>query len=365
LNMSKVVWLDNFNPNSTTTNGYSYASGRIQKTLTDVYKVGIVSKDDLNSTLNYPNIPINIGYFCKFTVEDSDLIINNTLPVMYSVQPSSYKGYSVGFSYWETNLLPEKFVSKMNKMDEVWTTSKWAKEVFEQSGVDVPVKEFNLGFDPDLYTLQETPPDGPFTFLCMGSPSTRKNSQMVVDAFLRLFSGDNRYKLIFKSSGPPDSRIDKGLQTQRSIYGHPQIEVIDYELTEEELSDLYDRCHCLAYPTSGEGWGMIPFNAIGKGIPTICTNATACTEYAELSIPLDFKWSQKNMNGIYKGCGDWAEPDFDDLCDKMLFVANNYDSVKQFTLQNSWFIRNEYSWKEVCLDYYNAIIDVLYVNKYV
>lgn len=360
--MSKVVWLDNHNPNSSSTNGYSYASLRIQKTLSDHYNVGLVSKDDLDSSLSYPDIPINIGYFCKFTIEDSDLIINNTIPILYSIQPPSHRGRSVGFSYWETTRLPEKFVSKMNKMDEVWTTSKWAKAVFEDSGVDVPIKSFNLGFDPSTYLLQKSAPEGAFTFLCMGSPSTRKNSQMVVDAFLKLFKGDNRYKLIFKSSGPPDSRLDKGLQSQSSIYGHSQIEVIDYELTEEELSSLYDRCHCLAYPTSGEGWGMIPFNAIGKGIPTICTNATACTEYAELSIPLDFKWSNKNMNGIYKDCGYWAEPDFDDLCDKMLFVVNNYDFIKQMTVENSWFIRNEYTWEEVCLDYYNAMLDMLYQN---
>lgn len=357
--MSKILWLDNHNPNTVNTNGYSYASNRIQSTLSSYYKLGIVSKDELSTFSSYPNIPINIGYFCFFDSADSDLIINNTIPIMYSVQQPGFKGVSVGFSYWETSRLPDKFISKMNKMDEIWTTSQWAKDVFIDSGVTSPVETFNLGFDSSIYTLQESVPSGPFTFMSMGSPSTRKNSQMAVDAFLKLFGGIDGYKLIIKSSGPPDCRIAKNTTSQASVYGHPQIEVIDYELSEKQLSDLYNRAHCLVYPTSGEGWGMIPFNAIGKGIPTICTDATSCTEYAHLSIPLSFKWSTKNMNGIYKGCGEWAEPDFDDLCDKMFYVANNYEKVKSFTMENSWFIRNEYSWSDVCLDYYNRIIDLL------
>jgi glycosyltransferase involved in cell wall biosynthesis len=357
--MSKIVWLDNNNPNSLNSNGYAYASGRIQKTLINTYKLGILSKDEVDASISYPNLPINIGYFSMVSSEDSDLIINNTLPIMYSMQSPLYSGYSVGFSYWETSKLPDKFVSKMNKMDEIWTTSKWARDVFIDSGVNVPVECFDLGIDTSIYKLQPSYPEGKFTFLSMGSPSVRKNSQISVDAFLKLYEGNDNFRLIIKSSGPPDCRLGRGTSSQRAVVEHPQIEVIDYELNEYELSDLYDRCHCLLYPTSGEGWGMIPFNAIGKGIPTICTDATACTEYAKLSVPLDYTWSTKNMNGIYKGCGVWADPDFDDLCDKMSYVVNNYDHVKSFTLQNSWFIRNEYNWESVCLDYYNRIIDIL------
>lgn len=357
--MSKIVWLDSNNPNSPNTNGYSYASLRLQKSLNSFYNLGLISKDDIGDGVSYPNLPINIGYFSMFTIDDADLIINNTMPTLYSMQGPEYSGFSVGFSYWESSRLPDKFVNKMNKMDEIWTTSKWAKDVFIDSGVEIPIQTFDLGFDSSIYKLQTSVPDGDFVFLSIGSPSTRKNTQTSLNAFLKLYNGIEGYKLIVKSAGPPDCRIDKGTPLQRSIYDHPQIEVIDYELSEHQLSALYDRAHCLLYPTSGEGWGMIPFNAIGKGIPTICTNATACTEYASLSIPLEYTWSKKNMNGIYKDCGVWAEPDFDDLCDKMLYVVKNYDVVKNYTMQNSWFIRNEYTWDSVALDYYNRIIDIL------
>lgn len=132
---------------------------------------------------------------------------------------------------------------------------------------------------------------------------------------------------------------------------HSQIEVIDYDVSHEELGAIYDKADCLLYPTSGEGWGLIPFQAIAKGIPTICTNALACTEFADMSVPLDFVWSNKNMFGIYSGAGEWAEPNFDDLCDKMLYVANNYEEVSDKTYQGAEYINQNMTWEKISQKY--------------
>ena len=264
-----------------------------------------------------------IDYMSVNTNTDSPIIINNCLPEGYVYGTK----YSIGFTYWETTALRKDWIDQMNRMDEIWTTSEFMKNVFIKSGVRKPVYAFNLGVDPDLYSPYKRKPHKPFTFLSMGSPSTRKNSQMAVDAFLHLFGRDENYKLIYKSNGPADARLHKNTSDMSPIHGHPRIEVIDWKLSESLLSALYDEADCLLYPTSGEGWGLIPFQAIAKGIPTICTNATACEEYAEMSVPLDYKWSNINMTGIYHNTGEWAEPSFDDLCDKMLYVVKNYDAV--------------------------------------
>jgi len=356
--MSKVVWLDGYNPYDGTTNGYVYASTNIKKSLLKDYRLGVTTTADLIQLESLPKLPPGIGYFLKTNREDCDLIVNNQLPLAFQVPSKNFAGSSVGFCYWETSRLPKSFVQKLNMMDEVWTTSKWAKEVFEDSGVEVDVFDFNLGVDTEIYNLVPERQEGPFTFLSIGSPSTRKNSQMAVDAFLKLFGGDKNYRLLYKSSGPPDARLMYNGENHGAIFMHPQIECFDYEMSERELSDLYGMSDCLLYPTSGEGWGMMPFQAIAKGIPTICTNATACTEFAELSIPLDYKWGTEKMSGVYSGCGEWAIPDFDDLCDKMLYVVNNYDEVKAHTMSGAWIIRNNYTWKDVSLDYYNAILDL-------
>jgi glycosyltransferase involved in cell wall biosynthesis len=116
---------------------------------------------------------------------------------------------------------------------------------------------------------------------------------------------------------------------------------------------------CLIYPTSGEGWGILPYQAIAKGIPTICTNATSCTEYAEMSVPLDYKWSNYNMSGIYEDTGTWAEPDFDDLCDKMLYVVNNYDEIAKKTYDNATAQFETMTWDWAAKGYYNRLCQIL------
>ena len=103
---------------------------------------------------------------------------------------------------------------------------------------------------------------------------------------------------------------------------------------------------------------MLPIQGIAKGIPTICTNATACTEFAELSIPLNFKWGTKNMFGIYDGCGDWAEPDFDDLCDKMLYVVNNYDEAAKKTFDGAQWVHQNLTWDKVSEEYKERLCQI-------
>ena len=298
------------------------------------------------------------GYF-KNTNIDGDIAINISTPDGFTKSNI----YTVGFTFWETNKLPVDWVEKCNETDEVWTCSKAMQNVFINSGVIKPVYEFDLGVDPKIYFPQKRTPHNQFTFLSIGSPSTRKNSQMSVDAFLKLFDGNYNYKLIYKSMGPGDARLYKGTIHQNSIDNHSQIEVIDYGVSHEELASIYDRADCLLYPTSGEGWGLIPFQAIAKGIPTICTNVLACTEFAKMSVPLNFTWGTKNMSGIYLNAGQWAEPDFDDLCDKMLYVVNNYAEVCDKTYQGAEFINQNMTWEKVSQKYINRMKKILNQTK--
>lgn len=337
--------------------GYKVSEDQIYQNL---LKFGLkVFRDCIRpqSIQSFLNAGINLMYETHNEVETfCDLLINNRLPIDYT----SGGKHNVGFSYWETTRLPEDWVKRMNQMDEVWTTSRWAKEVFIDSGVTKEVYDFKLGVHSEFfYPAPRSPKNGQFTFLSIGSPSTRKNSQIAVDAFIKLFGNDDRYKLLYKSVDAPDARLRNDSGQMTSIYNHPNIEVIERDVPIKELADIYDRADCLIYPTSGEGWGMLPFQAIAKGIPTICTNATSCTEYAHLSLPLDFTWGTDKMSGIYGECGQWAMPNFDDLCDKMLYVIDNYDKIAKFTYDNAVLHFDEWSWEHVTKDYYNRICQIL------
>lgn len=341
-----IVWTDN--GNSRFGEGYGDASARLYKS---------IRESGIQLVKDEPKRPdwvdhVQMGYVYKNTI-NADILINHSTPEGYNTTGK----YNIGFSYWETNKLPHDWVNQCNKMDEIWTTSNFMRAVFVNSGVFKPVYNFNLGVDEQLYFPVKRKPHSQFTFLSMGSPSTRKNSQVAVDAFLKLFSGKDNYKLIYKSSGPPDARMIVSGEVRN--LDHPQIEVIEDKISIEELAAIYDRADCLLYPTSGEGWGLIPFQAIAKGIPTICTNFSACEEFAEMSIPLGYSLSDYKMSGIYEDAGYWAKPDYDDLCDKMLYVTKHYEEVSEKTYSSAVYINENMTWQKVAKGYADRLCQIL------
>lgn len=314
------------------------------------------SREQVEEINKLHNAGINFLY--EKSTKRADIYIYNALPILFNKK----SGYNICFTYWETNKIPANWIDIINSADELWTTSAWAKNVFINSGVNIPVYDFKLGINDVIYSMPSEPrilrKPGQFTFLSIGSPSTRKNSQMSVDAFLKLFGKDDRFNLIYKSNGHADARIYLNDGSRMYLKDHDRIKVIDWQTTDSDLAKIYDEVDCVLYPTSGEGWGLLPLQGIAKGIPTICTNATACTEFAHLSVPLNYKWGTMNMFGIYEGCGDWAEPDFDDLCDKMLYVVNNYDEVADKTFHGAKWVHSNLTWERVSQKYKERLCQI-------
>lgn len=348
--MRRVNWRTLANKKA---DGYTYASMNLSSRLMDL---GILSLED-NSHYNVKTVSITAEDGIQFIkdFDSSEILINNCLPPEYSYDAE----YVIGFTYWETSQLPGRWVNYINRCNEAWTTSAWAKDVFINSGVNVPVYNFELGVDTNIfqYKKRETRSSGPFTFIHVGSPSTRKNTQLVVDAFHKLFQYNTDYKLIIKSNGPPDARHIIDGHNFGSLYNKRTIEIVDHYLTDNELCSLFSRSDCMVYPTSGEGWGMAPFQAIATGLPTICTNATACTEFASLSVPLEAPYLNTNQVGIYS-TGQWAVPNIDDVCDRMLYVVNNYDEAVEKTKIGSQIIHEKYSWDRIVIPYMNRILEI-------
>lgn len=339
--------------------GYGYSSFKIREALTnsgleiiDTANVQILDRKTVSKKLY---ISIESGMHLEPEMQYDGILVNNSLPDQYVFDAQ----YVIGFTYWETDKLPTRWLSNMDRCDELWTTSKWVAEVFKKQFPNKIIKDFSLGIDTSIFNIYDKyKSEDPFYFMHIGSPSSRKNTQVAVDAFRKVFDGDPRFRMIIKSIGPPDARNIVDGNKIGSLYSLKNFDVIDSNMSIDELNVLYERSHCLVYPTSGEGWGMIPFQAIAKGIPTICTNATACSEFAHLSVPLDYKLSSNNTYGIYRG-GRWAEPDFDDLCDKMYYVANNYQEVREKTLEGAKIIHNNYSWDLVSSKYKERLCQIL------
>jgi len=265
-------------------------------------------------------------------------------------QPHYYQmnnKFKIGYTPWESTKVPSGWFYNMSLMDEIWATSNFVKDVYIKNKVHPNIHVIPHGISPEFSIIDREVIDK-FIFLHIGADSKRKNAQMVVDAFLELYDGDFNFQLILKYNNfcSAECYVDNQLVP---AYQHPQILGIPEILSTEDLVKLYHKCHCLVYPTNGEGFGMIPFESICTGMPTIVSNATGCSDFAQYSIPLTCNFGIAEWNSLQyrEDTGMWAYPDYDELLNLMENVVSEYDEFKKHSVKSAKILHQEHSWLSV------------------
>lgn len=319
---------------------------------------------DLWNSMGFNNAAVSI---IKALNEKDCAVFYNRNNVPFHVnfcQPHYYQlnnDYKVGYTPWESTNIPNSWLYNMSLCDEIWATSEFVKQVYLDKKVHNNIHVIPHGIDSD-YSIIDREITHSFYFLHVGGDSKRKNAQLAIDAFLECFDGQDEYKLILKYNNYIHAEV---YMENRFVHpsNHPQIICIPNQLSTEQMIKLYHKCHCLVYPTSGEGFGMIPFETICTGMPSIVTNLTGTADFAKYSIPLEAYWGDADWNSHLYSCdtGMWAIPDFEQLCDLMNHVVNEYDDFKKYTIQSAKILHEEMSWSSIAdkilsrLDVYEKI----------
>lgn len=285
------------------------------------------------------------GIQCLIKSKEPDIGISFIQPDKYSFAKHQYK---IGYTPWESTSLPWNWENPLeNVIDELWVTSEWNKEIFSKY-TSKPIFIYTHGIDdswiPQKRNINKS---RPFRFLHIGEPSYRKDAQMVVDAFCKLYGNNPKYELILKCSnlnttqyldpvtgkpkGSPDSNFNN-------------IKIITSYLSVDQMNSLYDLCDVLVYPSWGEGFGFIPLQAMAKGIPTICTSGWA--EYKKyITMPLSSKWSAHPWGDTHPGL--MLKPNYNELKFYMEDVVKEYEYYSSLAYKNSFLIHKDYNWEKV------------------
>jgi glycosyltransferase involved in cell wall biosynthesis len=321
--MKKISW---FSVQNTDISGALWSSQGY--TNAAVSTITSLQEKSVAVVFNDPEIPFHIN-FCQ--------------PYYYQLNNK----YNIGYTPWESTKIPEGWHYNMNVCDEIWTTSNFVKDVYLKNGIEKDIYVIPHGISSEFKIL-ERELTGRFNFLHIGGDAKRKNAQLVVDAFLELYDGKDDFRLILKYNKFcfAEAYVDgKLVQADQ----HPQILGIPDILSNDEIISLYQKCHCMVYPTSGEGFGMIPFEAMATAMPTIVTNLTGCADFAHYGIPLSAEYGDATFNShsYATDTGDWAIPDFEELLLHMTNVVNEYDLFKMLALNSAKIIHHTHSWASV------------------
>lgn len=245
---------------------------------------------------------------------------------------------------WESQRLAEGMTEGLCNFDLVMVPSAQNVELFSEHHDNV--KQVLLGVDESWRYRERQEPEQWFTFLCGGS-GPRKGVDLVTRAFLRVF-GD------FRGDGPIPRLVMKSPRGAEYMEIGERIEVVSGKITAEEELDLYASAHCYVQPSRGEGFGLQPLQAIAQGCPTILTNAHGHASFAHLGYGL----STTDVESEYFSfgyAGKWWEPDFDELCERMEWVYENWTEAAEFAKKSSEVAMRDFTWENSARQIVDAI----------
>lgn len=227
---------------------------------------------------------------------------------------------TVYFTMWESTRLKPHSVEFLNRAELVVVPCQWNKDGFIASGVTVPIVVCPLGYDSSFFSPKPLPV-GPICFGAAGRPkngASRKGIEASINAFLTAFPED------------PDVRLKVKVFADDTIgdfVPDPRVLVTKARLSESEVADWYGTISCFINLSRGEGFGLMPLEAMACGRPVISPSYGGLTEY--------FSPSASNPHGIAipheeipagdhcEGNGEWCEPSFVDMVNAMRAVKRD------------------------------------------
>lgn len=254
-------------------------------------------------------------------------------------QPQHWKWpknqYRIGYHPWESTQLQKGWLKKMNQCDEVWTPSPVVADWYLQNGVKRPIFVYEHGVDSQNWTPVKREVHGPFKFLHVGGDAVRKGADIALDAF-RIVQGNNKdVELTLKMN-------NKGWHINR--YG--SVTVLTDMMSLERLVRLYHRHHAFVYPSWGEGFGLLPLQAMSTAMPTISTAAWApYKRFLDPMLSVSSELSPSPWEFIHPGCM-W-KPNFEEVVENMRYVMNNYEQCLEYAALTREFAVRYYDWNRL------------------
>ncbi len=300
----------------------------------------------------------------------ADLAIRNLYPPRVTGMNGVRK--VLGPYGWEESSFPQPWVDELNRrLHLVATMSNYVTRTLRDNGVRVPIVTLGLGAD-SLLNIPAAPlpfpiPPG-YTLLHISSCFPRKGVDLLLKAFAAAYTSTTdtatagtETTLIIKTFANPHNDIHQQLQTAgweksdpflyRQAQGSRQkkIMLIEDDLTPAQMVSLYQQSDLLVAPSRGEGFGLPMAEAMLFDLPVLTTGYGGqldfCTPDTAWLVDYTFARAKTHMD---LADSVWAEPDPDDLLNKMEQLATlSQEEIRRKTDRARQNILTHFSWEQV------------------
>ncbi|MDX9786208.1 MAG: glycosyltransferase [Desulfobacterales bacterium] len=220
---------------------------------------------------------------------------------------------------WEESMLPFDWVDQFNRhLDGLPVLSRFIQKILMDNGVFLPMTAAGCGvslFHRSEVSAVPAKRRSGFTFLHVSSCFPRKGVDVLLKAFAQNFTAKDGVGLVIKTFPNIHNTLDAQIAAVKKAFPNmPPIDIIDRDLSDQEMADLYTRCDVLVAPSRGEGFGLPMAEAMAYKLPVITTayggQSDFCTEETSWLVDFSFQPAKSHM-GLFDSV--WMEPDVDHL----------------------------------------------------
>ena len=194
------------------------------------------------------------------------------------------------FLPWEYTRVPIRVVEALQQADEIWTTSEFSRQAFQNSGIAADrISVIPLGVEPSLYhRSQEAPPlalptEKSFRFLFVGGTIHRKGIDLLLDAYGTVFGPNDEVTLVIKEMGHPTLYANQSARERIEEFqadeDAPELLYLTEFFAEEKMHALYRACDLVVLPYRGEGFCLPALEAAACRVPAIVTRGGPTDEF--------------------------------------------------------------------------------------
>jgi glycosyltransferase involved in cell wall biosynthesis len=196
------------------------------------------------------------------------------------------KSSLVGFSYWETMELPDKWAGLLTSMDRLWVGSEFNALGFENSGVPRSmIERVGHPVDPLLLDIADSCaghrdrwPEQTVFLSVVSSAVGRRDLGVLFESYAMAFEPKDDVALVLKVPADAEKKVRETLeQTMRSVPARgsgtwPNVYVIADSLSREQLVRLHASVDCYVSCERGNGWDLPAMDSLALGVPVIATD---------------------------------------------------------------------------------------------
>lgn len=257
--------------------------------------------------------------------------------------------YKIQMTQWESTLVPPHWVDHAKDYDEWWTANKFGADAFINAGVpSEKIHIYEHGVDASMWTPRKRGENDVIRFLHVDSGSPRKRASLAIESFKKAFGNNPDYELTLKYShhdATEQDWFDKDILENYGEWEGHNIRHIRENMSIEQLINLFHFHDVLIYPSEGEGFGLIPLQALATGMPVISTSRwCSYDKYFEDNI-IESHLGVSDVVETYTRYGDVVIPSLDSMINIMRYVVSNFDKQSDKFYNQIPEVVKDYDWQ--------------------